>query len=809
MLARLALPRQASHPRSLGRPDPWAATAVLTVLALLFVALFGERLAPHEPIYFVVEHGRDPRPYDPGVVFPFGSDVLGRDLFSVVIAGARTTLTIVLLGGLARVASGVFVAAIGNYVRPLRFLTEATAEFVSAIPATIVALVIVKVLVRADTSVAVFVGSLLVIGWAGPYRVIRAELDRLASAPFTQGARTIGVGRWRLFWRHHVPHLVPVLAVNLSQQVVASLVLVAELGVLGTFVGTTRTINIEESLQRVVTGPVSFAQIADPPEWGGLLASARTIESLWTTRWLIVVPGIAFAVTAVAVALLGYALSRRYARRELVNDLRGAGAGLFAVSVVVLVALSAVVPERYAAARDWATAARAQLRPSPDVAEGFASAGLRPIGSSFEVKRESVSIVRRAPARVTVAGRTLDEESSREDNHPLDSRNVQALIYSGTGGGVVEGPLVYVGRGISHEDTPVPLTPPLNVSVAPPLGTLIKDYPDDYAGVDVRGKIALVVRFIGVATRPSTSRSIRNIDGAAVDEAAASAIKRGATAVILIDPALRFYTDTIEPVTYGLGGVRGGPNPYLRLERESPATSVNGVPVIAVSPTAAQPWLTPFGIDLNPFTRYDAFREYNFTASAARDLGISARVEVPLERRTVASSSFVGEVPTSSSDTPRVLVWTQRHISDAPTADVFAAVAASVGRRDVPFIFVDFDGYGDRTANLESVKEVLASRHIALVIVVDHLAGTALRFTTPYGELIPAFDLYADRAGARHETTRTTATLSQLSEIAPFIELRTIHVTGDGKPGDLRADTAALLGYIAGRISLGAEELPR
>ena len=54
--------------------------ALFAFLALLFVALFGGRIAPYEPIYFVVEHGSDPRPYDPGLVFPFGSDVLGRDL---------------------------------------------------------------------------------------------------------------------------------------------------------------------------------------------------------------------------------------------------------------------------------------------------------------------------------------------------------------------------------------------------------------------------------------------------------------------------------------------------------------------------------------------------------------------------------------------------------------------------------------------------------------------------------------------------------------------------------------------------------
>lgn len=321
--------------RRLRRPDLDAAllAAFLLVLGLAVLALFGARLAPHEPIYFVVEHGDDPRPYDPGIVFPFGSDVLGRDVFSLVLAGAGTTLAIVLAAGAARVLAGMLVAALTGWWRPARLATEWTAQLVSAVPATLVALVIVKVLVRADTSVLVFIGALLVIGWAGPYRVIRAEVDRLAVAPFTMGATALGVSRWRLFWRHQLPHLVPVIATNLSQQVVASLVLVAELGVLGAFVGRTRTINIEESLSKVWTGQVNMAQIADPPEWGGLLASSRTVEALWTTRWLIFVPGVAFAATALAVSFIGYALARRYATRDLIAELRSPAAGLAAIGV--------------------------------------------------------------------------------------------------------------------------------------------------------------------------------------------------------------------------------------------------------------------------------------------------------------------------------------------------------------------------------------------------------------------------------------------------------------------------------------------
>jgi ABC-type dipeptide/oligopeptide/nickel transport system permease subunit len=787
--------------------DLGLAIAALAFLTLLTIALFGARFAPHEPIYFVVEHGSDPRPYEPGIVFPFGSDVLGRDLLALVLAGARSTLEIALLAGIARVCAGVAVAAIGGWWRPLGLFTEWLAELVSAVPATIVALVIVKVLVKADTTILVFISALLLMGWAGPYRVIRAELDRLAVAPFTQGARTIGVGRWRMFWRHHVPHLAPVLAVNLSQQIVASLVLVAELGVLGTFVGTSRTISIEESLSRLVTGPVNAARIADPPEWGGLLATARTIESLWTTRWLVFVPGVAFALTALAVGLIGFAIARRYARRDLVSDLRGPGAAACALGVAVLVLTSALLPERFAEARGWADDARAAVHAPSDIPAAFASAGLVPVGSSFAVTREATSLVRAGKARLSIDGRTLEE--TREDNHPLDSWNVMPFVSSSTGGGVAQAPLVYAGRGISQSDTPAILSTTLYAGRLPDLGTLIENYPDDYAGIDVHGKIVLLVRFVGVATKPTTSRTIANVNGPAVDEQVANAIKRGAAGVIFVDPALRLYTDGPDQYTYALNGVPGGPNPYFKLEHDSPATTTGGVPVVVVSPTAAQPLLSPFGIELKPFVDFDQLYEYSATASPARDLGVSARLEVPLEKRTAVSTSYIGEVAGVSADAPRILVWVPRKPADHRSADVAAALARSLAERRVPFVLVDYDDFLDRAGTIALIHDTLGARRLSLVLVVERLDGSALRFTTPYGDLIPMIDLYAEEAGARHEVTRDTATLGQLAERAPFIDVKTIVLTGNGGDGDLRPDAAALIGYLAGRLSLGAEELPR
>ena len=205
MTVTAALLRRAHAPGA-RLPDAGTLIGLAAFFAILIVALFGEHVAPHEAIYFVPEHGTDPRPYDPGLVFPLGSDVLGRDLFSLVLAGARATLAIVVISGIARVVAGALVAAVASWWRPTRLAIEWVAELVSAIPATLIALVLVKIFVKGETSLLVFIGALLVTGWAGPYRVIRAELDRLANMQFTQGARAIGVGRWRLLWRHHLPH---------------------------------------------------------------------------------------------------------------------------------------------------------------------------------------------------------------------------------------------------------------------------------------------------------------------------------------------------------------------------------------------------------------------------------------------------------------------------------------------------------------------------------------------------------------------------------------------------------------------------
>jgi peptide/nickel transport system permease protein len=772
------------------RRDAWLLVAAIAFLGLLFVALFGERIAPYEPIYFVLEHGSDPRPFDPGLVFPFGSDVLGRDLLSLVLIGARATLTIVLLAGVGRVAAGVLVAAIGNWWRPARLMTETVAEFVAAVPATLAALLLMKAFVKTDTTVIVFIGALLLTGWAGPYRVIRTEVDRLGRASFTEGARAIGVSRPRLFWRHQLPHLMPAIAMNLSQQVVASLVLVAELGVLGVLVGAVRAVNVEESLTTVRLGPPASALVPDAPEWGAMLASSRTVEALWTTRWLIFVPALAIALSAIAVAAIGFAIARRYARRDFVQDGRAAAA--IGLCVIALFVASVFVPERYAEAREWSAAARSEVRPTGDLATAFDDAGLR----TYSAVREIATIERAGPAMVTIGDRSVAEMYPRPIDPLPNTTHAESFVRAGTGGGSVEAPLVFAARGIVPSSrAPVQLFPGLRVNRGPDIGSLIAEYPDDYAGIDVRGKVVLLVRFMGV-----DAGDLGIVPGPVVSDSIADAITRGAAAVLFVDPELGAYRDRQRP------GQRTLVNPYLSLEDEFPPGEVSGVPVVVLDPGAARDLVAPLGLDLGPFLGADV-RGIRWERSAARDLAISARVDVPLRERTVAIPSLIAEVPDLPNDERRIVVFAARTFGkeeiEPARADVLAALARFTTTRHAPFIFVDFDASADSRA----IRDALRDRRIVLVLVLEDLRGDALRFKTANGELIPALDLFAQQAGARYQVTRRTAQAAEMP--APFPGRKTVVVSAVGDPGDVRADAVAFLGYLAGRLALGAPELPR
>jgi peptide/nickel transport system permease protein len=789
------------------RIDPWFVIGIVAFFALLFVALFGDRIAPYEPIYFVVNKGDLQRPFAPGEVFPLGSDVLGRDLFSLVLAGARATLIIAVTAGVARVLTGVAIAAAAIWWRPVRVVTDALSEIISAVPATLIAVLVVIVFIRGDAQIPVFIAALLVTGWAGPYRVARAELARLQANAFTESALALGLGRARVFAIHHLPHLVPILAISTAQQAVASLVAVAELGVLGIFVGATKNVFLTESTFFPRLTDIASQTISEIPEWGGLLANGRGIQNLWTTRWVILVPGVAFALAAMALSAIGLGIARQYQRRNAFYDLRSRGAALLAVVSIIAVLGSSLVPERYAEARAWAADARLRITEAASLERAFADAGLRPLGMSYAVERSVGAVSQTGPSRISVRGVSDISETTEGQT------NVLPVLYFASGGAVFDRPLVFAGWGLSPSDHRPTVTATSNIG-QPSLGTVVKDWADDYAAVDVRGKVATILKM------PTIDSGRGATPGQDFETTVQNALKRGAAAVLYIDPLL----PTMPLVTVAGSRV----NPYRRLSQILPMERPDGPPVIVLSLSVAERLLAPLGVSptgiwdgLGTFTVLGSLSGSKVVdddapltrATFARDLGVTAHIELPVARVSETLRHLVAR--TSDSD-PGILIWAVMPAtrgSSAPGLDALAAMVETLkGHTGAAFTVVAFDRRYDALGSARALASALGKNSWDLIVVLDDLEGERLRFDTVYGDLIPMFDLYAARAGARAVITRgITFPVDEWTWPGreAFPKSRSMIVRATGAPGDVRPGVAALLGYIAGRAALGAPELHR
>ncbi len=252
---------------------PVAAVAALVLSVLFIVAIAAGWLAPYDPL----ERDRQAALDGPSLAHPFGTDNLGRDLFSRVIEGAPVSLrmagTAILLGGVA----GTFLGLIGGYFgRYADTAVVALADSLLAFPGLLLAMAIVAALGYGITNTAIAVG----IAWVPVYiRVARGSVISTRELPYVEAARSIGCSDRRIIFRHILPN------------VVAPLIVVTSLGVGGAI---------------LVGAGLSFLGLgAQPPspEWGSLVNAGR--QYVDAAPWLIAFPGLMIAVTVVSLNVLG------------------------------------------------------------------------------------------------------------------------------------------------------------------------------------------------------------------------------------------------------------------------------------------------------------------------------------------------------------------------------------------------------------------------------------------------------------------------------------------------------------------------
>jgi ABC-type dipeptide/oligopeptide/nickel transport system permease component len=300
--------------------DPVFIVAALLGVVLLSLVFFGSRMTGASPYVangvMKVEGVIAAPPFAPSATFPWGTDYIGRDMQALVLYGARQTLTLAFLIVAARMIVGVLGGMIagwwkgGAFDRFMMWVISVWAAF----PVTLFAMILILAL-GIEKGMPTFVIALCFVGWGEIAQHVRSEVIALRAKPFLEGARAVGVPPEDVLRRHVLPNLAPTLLVVGPLEMGAVLLLLAELGFLGIYLGGGYRVMIGE-VGRMV--PV-IAHYSDVPEWGALLANIR--EWWRSYPWLAWSPAIAFAIAILTFNLWGEAL-RRFLERSRVSPSR-------------------------------------------------------------------------------------------------------------------------------------------------------------------------------------------------------------------------------------------------------------------------------------------------------------------------------------------------------------------------------------------------------------------------------------------------------------------------------------------------------
>ena len=255
--------------------NPALVVGLLGLGALLAMGIWGLTLAPHDPNagtnLFIrdLPNGNTEVRVPPTLPDPdhlLGTDTLGRDQWSRVLAGARLTLAVVLGATVVRLALGFTLGLIaGWYGGPLARGMRIAAAGVAAIPQLVLAIMLVLVL--SPHREVGFIAALALVGWPELVEFLHAEVRRLRERPFMDAARATGAPGRRLITSHLVAALAPRLLTLAALEAGAVLLLLAELGLIGLFLsGSTALID-----DFGVIGTLKERA----PEWGQMLGSIQ------------------------------------------------------------------------------------------------------------------------------------------------------------------------------------------------------------------------------------------------------------------------------------------------------------------------------------------------------------------------------------------------------------------------------------------------------------------------------------------------------------------------------------------------------
>jgi peptide/nickel transport system permease protein len=261
--------------------QPAALFGLIVVLAVLAMAIAAPLIAPYDPDNQMFDGlTLEGAPMPPSSQFLLGTDTLGRDLFSRLLFGARTSLVIGLVANGIAVAVGLFVGILSGYLRGIvGALLMRFTDLMMAFPALLLAIVLAALLRPSLWIVAMVIA---LVNWVQVARIVYTETRGLAERDFILAERSLGAGHFRILFVHILPHLMPTAIVWGTLGIATTVLLEATLSFLGIGVQPPQ------------------------PSWGNIIFESQSYFQ--AAPWLVFFPGAIILLTALSFNLVGDAL---------------------------------------------------------------------------------------------------------------------------------------------------------------------------------------------------------------------------------------------------------------------------------------------------------------------------------------------------------------------------------------------------------------------------------------------------------------------------------------------------------------------
>ena len=252
-----------------------AVFGLVVLLTLVLLAVFAPLLSRYSPTDINLRAMRQP----PSAEHWLGTDGTGRDILARILYAGRISLSVGLVAVSISMIIGCIIGSVAGFLGgKTDMLLMRLTDMVMTFPSLVIIIVVAAAMGPSVYNAMIVIGLLT---WPSIARLVRSQFLTLREQQFVLAARSIGVSRWEIAFKHIFPNTVSTIAVAVTVGVASAILLEASLSFLGLGVQ------------------------APTPSWGNMLRDAQSLNILEAMPWIWVPPGVMIALAVLSINFIG------------------------------------------------------------------------------------------------------------------------------------------------------------------------------------------------------------------------------------------------------------------------------------------------------------------------------------------------------------------------------------------------------------------------------------------------------------------------------------------------------------------------